>query len=90
MLRGGGRYRRSSYNLTPPLPGDDDGPSLKAQWLEWIEQESFTRSVEKITHPVAGAWLELRGGGRIRLLTIQFTYAGWFTMYFSTAAKSLC
>jgi hypothetical protein len=44
MLRGCGRFRKSSYtSIRPTL--DDGGAVLETKWRAWVEQESFTRYV---------------------------------------------
>lgn len=44
MLRRALRFRRSVYSNIVPLV-EDTGDVLEGKWREWIEQESFKRSV---------------------------------------------
>jgi hypothetical protein len=42
MLRGGGRYRRSTYTTVIPYK-EDEGEVLEEKWRRWVIQESFKR-----------------------------------------------
>ncbi|KAJ5801991.1 uncharacterized protein N7503_004441 [Penicillium pulvis] len=98
MLRGCGRFRKSSYTPIRPCP-DDEGEALETKWRAWVEQESFTRLIyhllfhcgqESLIMSVAGPLHYTELSLRLPLtnsLWFASSAASWKTIFFSQFAE---
>ncbi|KAJ5547308.1 hypothetical protein N7494_004893 [Penicillium frequentans] len=87
MLRGCGRFRKSSYTSIRPCP-DDEGEALETKWRAWVEQESFTRLIYHLLFHCGQESLIMSVAGPLHYTELSLRLPLTKSLWFASSAAS--